>query len=149
MEKVLKILGILLPLLMLSAGSWTDIREKKVDVRPILLAAGAGIAFRAVLRDESVPALLAALAPGMIFIALAVASRGGVGMGDGLCVLVLGLYFSPEEVLMILFAALCFGGVIGAIFLFRGRGRGYAFPFLPCLLGGCLCCEIARILLQR
>jgi leader peptidase (prepilin peptidase)/N-methyltransferase len=149
MEEGLKTAGILLPLLMLSAGTWTDIREKRVDVRPILLAGLAGIAIRIIVRDESIPVLLAALAPGMLLLAVALTSRGGVGTGDGLCVLVLGLYFSPEEVLMILFAALCFGGVIGAIFLFRGRGRGYAFPFLPCLLGGCLCCEIARILLQR
>ena len=154
MEEGLKTAGILLPLLMLSAGTWTDIREKRVDVRPILLAGLAGIAIRIIVRDEGIPVLLAALTPGMLLLAVALTSRGGVGMGDGLCVLVLGLYFSPEEVLMILFAALCFGGVIGAIFLFmgvfllfRGRGRGHSFPFLPCLLVGSLCCEIARMIL--
>ena len=148
MEEALKNAGILLPLLMLSAGTWTDIREKSVDVRPILLAGLAGTALRIIMRDESLPALLTALAPGMILLAAALTSRGGVGIGDGLCVLVLGLYFPPEEIWMILFAALCFGSVMGALLLFRGRERGSSFPFLPCLLAGCLCCEIARMILR-
>ena len=97
MEEGLKTAGILLPLLMLSAGTWTDIREKRVDVRPILLAGLAGIAIRIIVRDEGIPVLLAALTPGMLLLAVALTSRGGVGMGDGLCVLVLGLYFPPEE----------------------------------------------------
>ena len=147
MEEGLKTAGILLPLLMLSAGTWTDIREKRVDVRPILLAGLAGIAIRIIVRDEGIPVLLAALTPGMLLLAVALTSRGGVGMGDGLCVLVLGLYFPPEEVWRILFLALCFGGVMGVFLLFRGRGRGHSFPFLPCLLVGSLCCEIARMIL--
>ena len=149
MEKALKTAGILLPILMLSAGTWTDIREKSVDLRPIFLAGLAGFAIRVILRDESVPALLAALAPGMLLLAAALASRGGVGMGDGLCVLVLGLYFPPEEVWMILFISLSFGGILGALFLFRGRERGYAFPFLPCLLSGCLCCAVTGLIMGR
>lgn len=147
MEEGLKTAGILLPILMLSAGTWTDIREKSVDVRPILFAGLAGIVIRIILRDESIPVLLAALAPGMLLLAVALTSRGGVGMGDGLSLLVLGLYFPPEEVWMILFLALCFGGITGSILLFRGRGRGYSFPFLPCLLAGVLCREIAGMLL--
>ena len=149
LKDALKTAGILLPLLVLSAGTWTDIREKSVDVRPILLAGLAGIMIRVIMRDESVPELLAALAPGMILLALTIASRGGVGAGDGLSLLALGLYFPPEEVWAILFTALCFGGVTGALLLIRGRGRGDSFPFLPCLLAGFLCCEIARMILRR
>ena len=147
MMESLKTAGILLPLLMLSAGTWTDIREKTVDIRPILLAGLAGIGIRVIVRDESIPVLLAASAPGILFLAAALTSHGGVGMGDGLCVLVLGLYFPPEEVWMILFAALCFGSVMGALLLLHGRGRGHSFPFLPCLLFGCLTCEIMRMIL--
>lgn len=147
MEEGLKAAGILLPLLMLFAGTWTDIREKSVDVRPILLAGLAGIAIRIIVKDEGIPVLLAALAPGMLLLAVALTSRGGVGTGDGLSLLVLGLYFPPEEVWMILFLALCFGGIMGMLLLFRGRGRGHSFPFLPCLLVGSLCCEIARMIL--
>lgn len=147
MEEGMKTAGILLPLLMLAAGTWTDIREKSVDVRPILLAGLAGTAIRIIVRDESIPVLLAALAPGMLLLAAALTSRGGVGMGDGLSLLVLGLYFPPEEVWMILFLALCFGGIMGSILLFRGRGRGHSFPFLPCVLAGAVCCEIARMIL--
>ena len=148
MMESLKTAGIFLPLFMLSAGTWTDIREKNVDIRPILLAGLAGIAIRAIVRDESIPVLLAALAPGMLLLAAALTSRGGVGVGDGLSLLVLGLYFPPEEIWMILFTALCLGGVMGTLFLLRGRGRGHSFPFLPCLLFGCLCCEIAKIILR-
>ena len=148
-EEALKTAGILLPLLMLTSGTWTDIREKCVDIRPILLAGLAGIAIRAILRDESIPVLLAALAPGMFLLAMSLTSRGKVGMGDGLCLLVLGLYFPPEEVWMVLFAALCSGGVMGVLLLLCGRERGYSFPFLPCLLFGCLCCEIAKMILRR
>ena len=147
MEEGLKAAGILLPLLMLFAGTWTDIREKSVDVRPILLAGLAGIAIRIIVKDEGIPVLLAALAPGMLLLAVALTSRGGVGTGDGLSLLVLGLYFPPEEVWMILFLALCFGGIMGMLLLFRGRGRGHSIPFLPCLLVGSLCCEIARMIL--
>ena len=132
MEEGLKTAGILLPILMLSAGTWTDIREKSVDVRPILLAGLAGIAIRIIVRDEGIPVLLAALAPGMLLLAVALTSRGGVGTGDGLSLLALGLYFPPEEVWMILFLALCFGGIMGMLLLFRGRGRGYSRTALPC-----------------
>ena len=49
LKDALKTAGILLPLLVLSAGTWTDIREKSVDVRPILLAGLAGIMIRVIM----------------------------------------------------------------------------------------------------
>ena len=148
-EKVLKTVEMMLPLLMLSTGTWTDIREKKVDVRPILLTGFFGIAGRCLFGNESVPAVFAAAAPGLILLAVTIASRGGIGTGDGLCMLVLGLYYPPEEVWMILFVSLCFGGIIGALLLVRGNSRGASFPFLPCLLAGCLYCEITRLILRQ
>ncbi len=149
MEEILKTLQILLPLFMLSIGTLTDIRERTVDVRPIIFTGIFGIAVLFIYGADSVPAFLAALAPGMILLAVALASRGGVGMGDGLCTLVLGFYYPPEEVWMILFSALCFGGIVGALLLFCGKGRRDSFPFVPCLLAGFLCCEITKMFLQH
>ena len=146
MEETLKVLGTFLPLFMLSVGACTDLREKSIDIRLILSVGLSGIAIRVLLGDESIPAILAALAPGMILLAGSLASSGGIGTGDGLSLMVLGLFYPPEKVWTILFAALCIGGAEGAFLLLRGRGRGYSFPFLPCLLAGCLCWEVMRMI---
>ena len=89
-------------------------------------------------------ALIGAVAGGaglfLLYLILAIASRGGMGMGDVKLAAVLGLYLGFlgwGNLLVGAFAAFLFGGVFGLVLLAARRaGRKSAIPFGPWMILG-------------
>jgi len=76
----------------------------------------------------------------LLYLALAVFSRGGMGMGDVKLAAVLGLYLGFlgwGNLLVGAFAAFLFGGVFGlALMVVRRAGRKSQIPFGPWMIAG-------------
>jgi leader peptidase (prepilin peptidase)/N-methyltransferase len=103
-------------------------------------AAATALALAAITDPGGLPErLIAAAGAGGVFLAIALAAPGGMGMGDVKLVGVLGLYLGAG-VVPALFVALVSGCLVGiAVMARRGvaRGRRTAIPFGPFLaLGG-------------
>ncbi len=103
-------------------------------------AAIAAIAAALIVDTSSVPGrLIAGAAAGAVFLAVALAAPGGMGMGDVKLVAVLGLYLSTS-VIPAVFVALLAGTIVGVGVMARTgirAGRKTAVPFGPFLvLGG-------------
>ena len=83
------------------------------------------------------PHLAAAMAPGVLLLILALLPRGGVGTGDGLCLLLCGLVWEARWCWEALLLGLTCGGVyaLGLLALRKGT-RKTRFPFLPFLAAG-------------
>ena len=119
-------------LILFLGNSLTDIRRQQIS----LIVTGAMAVFGAVLRflgDGPPGGLILALTPGITFILLSLASRGGIGMGDGIVLLAAGFYRTFEELLAVVLLAVFLSGAYAA-FVFMAKRRGDTrFAFVPFL----------------
>ena len=118
-------------------------RLPNVIVLPALLTGILLLAAAALVRGDLVALAGAAIGGAGLFalyLILAIASRGGMGMGDVKLAAVLGLYLGFlgwGNLLVGAFAAFVFGGVFGlALMLIRRAGRTTAIPFGPWMILG-------------
>ena len=125
------------PCLYLLVGTVTDLRHRTVPPVWSALAAICSIVIRLLIGTRITAWDLTALLPGLLFLAIAFVSRGGIGGGDALAILILGLTYPFSEVICILMLALS-GAALYAGFLFaRDRHcRNRQFPFIPFLFAG-------------
>ncbi|HVW19339.1 MAG TPA: prepilin peptidase [Solirubrobacteraceae bacterium] len=117
-----------------------DLDHRLIPNKITLPAAIAGLVVALAVDTSSVPGrLIAAVAAGGAFLAVALAVPGGMGIGDVKLVGVLGLYLAAS-VLPALFAGVLGGAVAGGAVVAREgvrRGRRATIPFGPFLaLGG-------------
>ncbi|MBX3195627.1 MAG: prepilin peptidase [Microbacteriaceae bacterium] len=125
-------------------------------VVPTLIAGTVLLAAAALVRGDLVALAGAALGGAGLFVlylVLALVSRGGMGMGDVKLAAVLGLYLGFlgwGNLLVGAFAAFVFGGVFGlALMLIRRAGRRSAIPFGPWMILGAWLGIFAGELLAR
>ncbi len=74
----------------------------------------------------------------IIFGALVVLTRGGMGLGDVKLATMIGLYLGWPQVLPALLSAFLLGGLVGAVILLSGGSRRSTFAYSPVLAGGAI-----------
>ncbi|MFY0408068.1 prepilin peptidase [Solicola sp. PLA-1-18] len=112
-------------------------------VYPTFGLVAAGFVAASVVTGEVQPlvrAAVAAAALGLLFLALALAKPGGMGLGDVKLAVVIGAvlgYVSYPSVVVGVFAAFLLGTLAGAVLVVvRRAGRGSLLPFGPALVAG-------------
>jgi leader peptidase (prepilin peptidase) / N-methyltransferase len=136
---VQKVLGVVL-IAVLVRVTITDLEERRIKNRVTFPAAIAALVIGVLLHASGVPGqLLAGVATGIFLMFFALASRGGLGMGDAKLGIVLGLFLS-KYVLLAMLVGLCASAVFSiGVLAVRGVkvGRKTAIPLGPFLaLGG-------------
>lgn len=129
----MRALHIAAALLLLVPNTVTDIRKK--EVLP-LLAVPLGVAgvLVSLLAERQPPAVvLAALVPGVLFLGLSKASRGGVGLGDGIVVAALGAWLPLWDCLLVVILSLA-GVAAVALAMSAARRAKARIPYVPFLL---------------
>ena len=122
--------------LFLLTESVFDVRDRAINLPILLVTAVCGIWYGF---SSGTPLLrvAAALLPGALLLGVSLASRGRVGAGDALAVLVMALFADWIRVLVSLFLGLAFSaGWAGYLLAVKKKGRRTAFPFLPFLAAG-------------
>ncbi|MFD4252505.1 prepilin peptidase [Amycolatopsis thermoflava] len=145
-QSLVAVLGVPLAII-----DWCEHRLPRALVLPQLAAAAVGFATLCIVRAEPEPglrALVASVALAAAFLALAVATAGGVGAGDVSLAAVVGVvtgWLGWPQVFGALVVALLLALCLAAVPAARGRDeRGAAVvPFGPCLLGGTLAVVLA------
>jgi leader peptidase (prepilin peptidase) / N-methyltransferase len=115
-----------------------DVATRRVPNRVTLPAAAAAVILRAALAPGALVETLAAGAAAFaFFLAFAVLTKEGVGMGDVKLAGLIGLLLGKAALLALLLGAI-FGGVaaVGIVVARRGGGRGQAFAYAPYLCLG-------------
>ena len=79
-----------------------------------------------------------AMLPGAVVLALAVVSGGRIGCGDGIALIVAGLYLDVGSILAALLCALLLSSLFAGAVLVLTHRRKFSYPFLPFLLAGYL-----------
>jgi prepilin signal peptidase PulO-like enzyme (type II secretory pathway) len=136
---VQKVLGVVL-IAVLVRVTISDLEERRIRNRVTFPAAIAALVIGLLLHVSGVPGqLLAGVATGIFLMFFALASRGGLGMGDAKLGIVLGLFLS-KYVLLAMLVGLCASAVFSiGVLVVRGVkvGRKTAIPLGPFLaLGG-------------
>ncbi len=126
-------------LLHLTFQSLFDLRHREIFLPVTVMTALAGIFLRAAEGNVLILPLLAAFLPGILFFGFAVATRGSIGIGDALEVLLFGIYLSFGAVLASVFCALLLSSLCSVYLILRKKkGKRTCIPFLPFLLLGYL-----------
>ena len=122
------ILGIWLGL----EGVW-DLKYKEIPLWFSLAGGCAGLLFCIDEKRELLQILLAIL-PGILLLLFSWITKEVIGYGDGLTVLVLGMYMSLSQMAVVGVLAFGVAGVVAlALLVFCKKTGGYRMPFIPFL----------------
>lgn len=127
----LKYCGVLIFLAILSSE---DIREKRISVKTVLLGALTAIICRLTSGQTSGIEIAGSLVPGALLLLLSVITKESIGKGDGIVVMVLGLWIGGQMTFLVVCLAVWAAGIFAAVFLIRKKHE--LIPFIPCLLMG-------------
>lgn len=121
----------------LACNGVLDLWKRKVSFVLLLVYGVGAVLYGIWAQDTSLWQAGIGLLPGLLMLLLGRASREAVGYGDGLVVLVLGLYTGLWAGIEVLFLSFFFSALWAIILLiFRKGRRDTAFPFVPFLLLG-------------
>ena len=115
-------------------AAYQDIRHKEISATGIVLCAVlSGISVGISLYQGGNPVVEAiALLPGMTFVLLSIATRGNVGIGDGLLLMGIGPAFGLVHTILGVFAALSLTCLVSIVLLALKKGNGKSqLPFVP------------------
>lgn len=133
-------------MLFLVWNSVKDIGKKKISLISVLIFCVFRLLYFLLQLSEaqnnliaSIAALLTGLLPGLFLCAIGKISRGSLGTGDGIVIMVAGLYigFSATLVMIMWAFFLAFFWSIGLLLLRKYTPKS-RFPFVPFLLMGLL-----------
>lgn len=119
--------------------SIADIRFRKVPSGILLLCGVAGIIYQLVQRPVDSWLAAGGVGVGILFLLLSRCTREGIGYGDSLAILVLGIYLGFWGLLEVLAGAFFLLLPVGILCLIRNRmSRKKTIPFYPFLAAGYL-----------
>ena len=117
-----------------------DLKIREIPVVPVVVL-GIGFAVYRLWNGADVLELVLGVVPGVLLLVLAVCSGESIGVGDGLVLLVFGIFCGVAQAVAVLGMALLLAAVLAMLLMvFRRAGRKTELPFLPCLFGGYLLC---------
>lgn len=119
-------------LLALLAGQ--DIKEKKISVDKLLVFACMAVLYRIFIKQFFWQEILGCMIPGTILLLLSWVTKEGIGYGDGMAVIVLGLWTGGWFALHVMGLGIMLCGMYAVICLVRKKRD--AIPFIPFLLAG-------------
>lgn len=123
----------------LAVTAYRDWKEQKVYLYIPLIAGIAGLLLHIFFAEQTVWEVLAGVLVGALVVLIAYVSQERVGMGDGIMLMVSGIFLGFWRNVELFFTALLMVGLV-ALFLLvvKRKGRNYRVPFLPFLLAAYL-----------
>lgn len=126
--------GEILELFLLVGNSITDLCVRRISLSFSGICALFGL-WLCLTDGRNVPAVLGALLPGLLLTAAGFFMKEQVGTGDGLVILISGLFLTLREVLSLCATASLLALIPAGVLFLLGR-RKAKIPFVPFLLAG-------------
>ncbi len=127
----------------LYAAVW-DVRTRTIPVWPALIVCAAGLAAHGLIPGWYIEDSFFGAMIGGTLCLFSLASKGQIGMGDGIVMAALGAWLGFWTAARVLLYALMAAALWSVVLLVRRKGIGAQFPFVPCLLAA----EAAAIVWQ-
>lgn len=126
--------GIALAFLILC--SWQDIKTKMLSGKMLLLFGVGGI-FLNILFQTAWQQCIKGIVPGLVLLLFGKISDEQIGYGDGMALIVLGLFLQEQEIILVLLLGLFLCAVSAVLLFFMGKWKhSTAVPFMPFLTAG-------------
>jgi len=111
-----------------------DWKKKRISLPGLTLFLAGGVLSQIWEEQNDCGSLLLSLIPGGVLLLLAFAAPEGLGTGDGLVLLGIGLFLPWQQTLALLAGALALSSAWGILLMLRHRGgRKTTLPFVPFL----------------
>lgn len=121
---------------MLAIETISDVRKHTVSGIRIIVFMVIGIVLNCIMKYQSVWSVVGGIVVGMTLLGYSLITKGGIGFGDGLVFICLGVYLGLSENLKLLFFSLLAAAVFGGVYaLIRKKSIKTHIPFMPCIMG--------------
>ncbi len=111
-----------------------DIRRRMIPCWLLGIGGVLAVVFQLLQKNTSVVSVLAGMAVGGIFLVISKVTEEGLGYGDSLMILAVGIYMGFWQLLYLLTGAYLMAAVFAGVVLVRKRfSRKDSFPFIPFL----------------
>lgn len=115
--------------------SYTDWKKCRISKKAAAVYAAAALLGRLTEGKSGIAAGIWGTVPGIVFLFLSFLTRQGIGYGDSILMVLLGLSLGMEEAMGVILLALFLAGIWAVFLLFGKRAAAkQEFPFLPFLL---------------
>lgn len=120
---------------MLGICSLEDIRRKEIECMKVLLFGVIGVSLHLYLGQVSVYDMLLGAGMGIIVMLCSLLSGGMIGMGDGLVIMVTGIFLGARKNMQMLCCGLIIAAIISLFLMVcRKKKKHESIPLMPCLL---------------
>lgn len=127
--KLCEVAGILILLLLCSI---TDIKEKKIYIFPCIIFMVIGIIMEFMIGQRGILSICIGMLPGIFVYMAGIITREGIGKGDALVFIVIGIFMGLMKCMILLICSLFLIAGIGVILLFIRKGNlKTKIPFVP------------------
>ena len=122
-----------------SISAYQDYRKRKINVYFLLTGGIIGLLFHLYSMEFGIIEILFGMGIGIMILLYGFLLGGGVGLADGMILIVSGIFLGFEKNLEVFIAGLFLVGIT-SLFLsgIKKKGRTYRIPFAPFLLVGYL-----------
>ena len=131
---------------LLAVCSMQDIHTQKIKMNPVLITGIIGVIWHMIYQKILLGNMLLGMGLGIVVLLISVVTRGKIGIGDAVLLMVTGIYLGAAQNLELFLTALLFAGLWGLYLLVvRKRSRTESFPFVPFLLVAYVEMQVIRL----
>lgn len=114
-----------------------DIKRKKIPVYMLIILAAAGIISNFTVGEFDIEKRIIAMLPGMILLIVSMITKQQIGYGDGMIILIMGLYIDIDDILSIVLSSFLLSYIAAIILMtvFKKK-KNFEMAFSPFLLIG-------------
>lgn len=114
-----------------------DIKRKKIPVYMLIILAAAGIISNFTVGEFDIEKKIIAMLPGTILLIVSMITKQQIGYGDGLIILIMGLYIDIDDILSIVLSSFLLSSIAAIILMtvFKKK-KNFEMAFSPFLLIG-------------
>lgn len=120
---------------MLGICSWEDVKNRKINILWPVLFTIEGIMCWIFWWQQPIAKLLPAVIPGFAILALALMMRQGIGQGDGILLVVMGIFLGAARAIWVfIYALFLSAGYALYLYIIKRKSKTYEIPFVPFML---------------
>lgn len=124
-------------IIFLGSLSICDIRSKKLPIYVFVVAGIAGIILAIINKDIFTVKFIINLLPGIAAMIICKITKEAIGYGDGLAILILGLFIPLSEMLSSFLIGISICGIVALVMvLFFHKKKNAEIAFIPFLMAG-------------
>lgn len=114
-----------------------DLKRKKIPVYMLIVLAAAGIISNFTVGEFDIEKRIIAMLPGMILLIVSMITKQQIGYGDGMIILIMGLYIDIDDILSIVLSSFLLSSIAAIILMtvFKKK-KNFEMAFSPFLLIG-------------